>query len=209
MRSTPRSSKRWPDDLQADRQAVGVVSGAERCRRLLRHVERRGEGDVLERLFRIVTWRRLGRRISGDRRGRRDQEIVGRGRRDRLLADLHDEGEASRGIGGGEPLRPPAPRDDERQYLRALVRRQELDLGPQPRLEEAVEPRHHLRRHERRDRLDDRAGAFERCGCGLDRGPHRRLRLRADADVEHEAELDAGDVGVERAATRSSRAAAP
>jgi hypothetical protein len=33
-----------PDDLQPDRQAVGVVAGADRAGRLLRHVERRREG---------------------------------------------------------------------------------------------------------------------------------------------------------------------
>ena len=44
----PEIIEAMPDDLEADRQAFGVITGADRDRRLLRHVERRSERDVLQ-----------------------------------------------------------------------------------------------------------------------------------------------------------------
>src|SRR5262245_58485535 len=56
-----------PDDLQSDRQTIRIVAGTDRARRLLRHVERRREADVLERLCGIVARRRFIDGICGDR----------------------------------------------------------------------------------------------------------------------------------------------
>src|SRR5690242_11342618 len=42
------------DDLDADREAVGIIAAIDRQRRILRHVPRHGIGDVLERFCGIV-----------------------------------------------------------------------------------------------------------------------------------------------------------
>src|SRR3546814_16572600 len=68
------------DDLQADRQAAGVIAAADRGGRLFRHVERRGEADMAEGLRRIVARAGFLGRVSRYRRGRRQPEIVGLGR---------------------------------------------------------------------------------------------------------------------------------
>src|SRR5262245_12209623 len=110
-------------DLQADRQAVGIVSRADRGGRLLREVERCREANMLEWLFRIIARRRLVGGVSRDRRRRADQEVVTLDRRYGLLAYGHDLTHGAQGVDRAQAFRAPAPSDNEWQDLGLPIRR--------------------------------------------------------------------------------------
>src|SRR5215467_10581450 len=126
------------DDLQSDRHSIRIVTGANRGRRLLGHVERCREADVLERMRRVVAGRRLLGSIGGDRRGRRDEEIIRLGRCHGFLAHQHHQRQVARRIGRAQLFRPTAPGSDERQHLLLVLPRQELEFRKQAGLEETV-----------------------------------------------------------------------
>ena len=78
------------DHLHADRQAFAAVGPVDRRRRLLGHVVGHGEGDVRQRVARVVARRGKLGLVGKDRRSRRQDEVVGLARGHRGFAHRHD-----------------------------------------------------------------------------------------------------------------------
>ena len=185
-------------DLQADRQALRRHPGRHRDRRLVRHIRRQSEADMLEGPGRIVDRRGQLRRIARHRRNRRDHEIEGRALLQRRIADRDHLAHAAIDARARSALAALRPGEDIGQHLRLLLRRQCADIGPGALAPEIVEPVQHLARQEGRRLLDDRAGIGEGERRGLDRGLDLGLDRQADAGIELEPDAQALRVEIER-----------
>src|SRR6202453_4547359 len=180
-----------PDDLQPDRQALGIVTAIDRRRRLLRHVESDGETDVRKRMQRVAAGRWPFGWKGGHRRGWRENAIEPLRRRDRRLAHLRYPVEAAKHLDAGKPRRGFRPFPDERQHQSAPLGRQGADVAERARAPEPVESVQELLGQERRERLHRGARRLEILRGALDGGLDFRRRRRAAAGLQQQADAQA------------------
>ena len=177
--------------LHADRKTAGAVAAVQRDRRLLAHVERQRESDVLERPRGVV--QRAGE-LGGeadDGAHRREHEVEALRRGDGGIADRAHLAVASEHLFAAQCRAARGPLVDVGQHLRLALLRPGADVQPRAHAPEGVEAVDHRARGERRERLDDRAGLLEGARSSGDRGDHVGLRGHAPAGVEPEADLQA------------------
>src|SRR5262249_32179324 len=104
-------------DLQPDRQSVCRIAAIDGSRRLLRHVERDREADVLEGPRWVVGRARQLGCEGRDRRGRRQDVVIGPAGGVRGLAHHENLAEAAKQFETRKIRGRFGPRDDERQHL--------------------------------------------------------------------------------------------